>query len=177
MARKDKQSVSDGLAQIFGTGSTDILSDVIHSDQRRAGRGTPDTPSASTDAASSVVAQPTDSAVAQIAGSESANLGSSVVAQLTNSELAHPASSAVAQVTSSSPFHSAMLSLLAQPYETDVRTGPYTVSTMKIPTALVERLGWVSTLTGRTKQELVAEAIRDYLEKVRQEGTQPPVDR
>ncbi len=161
MARKDKQSVSDGLAQIFGTGSADILSDVIHSDQRRAGRGTPDTPPAPADVASSVVAQATDSAVAQIAGSEPANLRSS----------------AVAQVTSSSPFHSAMLSLLAQPYETDVRKGPYTVSTMKIPTALVERLGWVSTLTGQTKQELVAEAIRDYLEKVRQEGTQPPADR
>lgn len=41
-----------------------------------------------------------------------------------------------------------------------------TVSTVKIPTEVWERLGWVAALTGRKKQDIIAEALKDYFRAV-----------
>ena len=59
----------------------------------------------------------------------------------------------------------AVRSILAQPYSTDPGKGPFTTSTVKIPTEIWERLGWVSAWTARPKQEIIAEALKDYLVK------------
>jgi predicted DNA-binding protein len=60
--------------------------------------------------------------------------------------------------------------MLSQPYKADPKKGPFTVSTVKIPTEVSERLGWVATLTGRAKQEILAEALKDYFAKVLEEA-------
>ena len=64
----------------------------------------------------------------------------------------------------------AVLDMLSQPYTADPKKGPYTVSTVKIPTEVSERLGWVATLIGRPKQEILTEALKDYFAKVQKEG-------
>jgi hypothetical protein len=58
--------------------------------------------------------------------------------------------------------------MLGRPYPPDLAKGPFTVTTVKIPTALWERLGWVVALTGQAKQDVLAEALKDRLEKVRE---------
>jgi predicted DNA-binding protein len=60
--------------------------------------------------------------------------------------------------------------MLARPYAADPKKGPSTVSTVKIPTEVSERLGWVATLTGKAKQEILTEALKDYFHKVLKEG-------
>jgi hypothetical protein len=67
---------------------------------------------------------------------------------------------------SSNPMADAVWSMLQKPYTADVRKGPFTVSTVKIPTEVWERLGWVSTLTGQPKQEIISEALKTHFEKV-----------
>ena len=47
---------------------------------------------------------------------------------------------------------------------------PVTVSTVKIPTEVWERLGWVAAITGRTKQDLIAEALKGYFRVVLEGG-------
>jgi hypothetical protein len=64
------------------------------------------------------------------------------------------------------PLRLAVRELLARPYAADAKAGPFTVSTVKIQTEVWERLGWVSTLTDRPKQEILAEALKDYFEKI-----------
>ena len=64
------------------------------------------------------------------------------------------------------PLRLAVRELLARPYTADPKAGPFTVSTVKIPTEVWERLGWVSTLTGRPKQEILAEALKDHFVKI-----------
>jgi len=56
--------------------------------------------------------------------------------------------------------------MLSLPYTADPRKGPYTVSTVKIPTEVWERLGWAASLTERPKQEISAEALNDYYSKI-----------
>jgi hypothetical protein len=68
------------------------------------------------------------------------------------------------------PMAGAVREMLSQPYTADPRKGPFTVSTVKIPTEVSERLGWVSALTGKAKQEILAEALKDYFDKVLKEG-------
>lgn len=68
------------------------------------------------------------------------------------------------------PLRLAVRELLARPYTADPKLGPFTVSTVKIPTEVWERLGWVSTLSGRPKQEILAEALKDHFEKILGEG-------
>lgn len=150
MARKDRDIVNQGLEQIFGSAENDILSNVIQSDQRRTGRNSPIDPE---DAASRLAAN--------ALGSEEANKDASA----DSSAVAHKHSSAVAHEKEDS-VEAAIFKMLATPYRVDSAKGPFTVSTMKIPTILSERLTWVSSLTGRTKQDIVAEALKDYFEKV-----------
>jgi len=47
MPKKDRDAVSEGLSDIFGSGTTDLLSSVIQSDRRRAGRSPESIPSPS----------------------------------------------------------------------------------------------------------------------------------
>src|SRR5262245_43002719 len=68
------------------------------------------------------------------------------------------------------PMAGAVREMLSQPYTADPRKGPFTVSTVKIPTEVSERLGWVAALTGKAKQEILAEALKDYFAKVLKEG-------
>jgi hypothetical protein len=68
------------------------------------------------------------------------------------------------------PLAKAVRDMLSQPYTADPKRGPFTVSTVKIPTEISERLGWVSALTGKAKQEILADALKDYFTKVLKEG-------
>lgn len=67
---------------------------------------------------------------------------------------------------SSNAIADAVWSMLQKPYTADLRKGPFTVSTVKIPTEVWERLGWVSNLTGQRKQEIITEALKSHFEKV-----------
>lgn len=73
-------------------------------------------------------------------------------------------------VATDDPLTAAVRQMLSRPYTADPRRGPFTVSTVKMPTEVSERLGWVATLTGRAKQEILAEALKDYFAKVLREG-------
>jgi hypothetical protein len=64
------------------------------------------------------------------------------------------------------PLTSAMREMLGQPYTAEPRKRAYTVSTVKIPTEVWERLGWAAMLTERPKQEIIAEALKDYFAKL-----------
>jgi hypothetical protein len=64
----------------------------------------------------------------------------------------------------------AIRGMLSKPYTADPKRGPFTVSTVKIPSEISERLGWVATLTGKAKQEILADALKDYFAKVLKEG-------
>ncbi len=68
------------------------------------------------------------------------------------------------------PLAAAVRMMLSQPYKADPKKGPFTVSTVKIPTEVSERLGWVANLTGKPKQEILAEALKDYFAKILKEG-------
>jgi hypothetical protein len=57
----------------------------------------------------------------------------------------------------------AVRAMLARPFTSDPRKGPFTVSTVKIPTEVWERLGWLSAWAGRPKQEILADALREHL--------------
>src|SRR5262245_720448 len=59
----------------------------------------------------------------------------------------------------------AVRTMLAQPYSSDPGKGPFTVSTVKIPTEIWERLCWVSAWTARPKQEIIADALKDHFVK------------
>lgn len=68
------------------------------------------------------------------------------------------------------PMGEAVRALLEKPYTADPQTGPFTVSTVKIPTEVWERLGWVAKFTGRTKQELITEALREHFRRTLRDG-------
>ena len=70
----------------------------------------------------------------------------------------------------SDPLGDAVRELLARPYAGEGSKVPVTVSTVKIPTEVWERLGWVAALTGRTKQDLIAEALKGYFRVVLEGG-------
>jgi hypothetical protein len=60
----------------------------------------------------------------------------------------------------------AVRAMLARPYTSDPRKGPFTVSTVKIPTEVWERLGWLSAWAGRPKQEIIADALREHFMRI-----------
>jgi hypothetical protein len=70
----------------------------------------------------------------------------------------------------SDPLGDAVRELLARPYAGEGSKVPVTVSTVKIPTEVWERLGWVAAITGRTKQDLIAEALKGYFRVVLEGG-------
>lgn len=60
----------------------------------------------------------------------------------------------------------AILDMLGRPYAADPAKGPFTVTTVKVPAEVWERLGWASSLTGRPKQEIIALALKDWFAKL-----------
>jgi len=68
------------------------------------------------------------------------------------------------------PLDQAVRELLARPYTADPKRGPFTVSTVKIPTEVWERLGWVAAVTGRPKQEILADALKDHFDRLLREA-------
>ncbi len=62
------------------------------------------------------------------------------------------------------PLQEAILQLLAAPYPPTLTRGPFTVTSVKIHTEIWYRVGLAATLTGRTKQDILAEALRTYLD-------------
>jgi hypothetical protein len=61
------------------------------------------------------------------------------------------------------PVKQAILQVLSQPFYGDPLKGPYTVTTVKVPTAVWERLALYAQLTGEHKQDILAKALRDFL--------------
>lgn len=61
------------------------------------------------------------------------------------------------------PVRQAILQVLSQPFQGDPLKGPYTVTTVKVPTAVWERLALYAQLTGEHKQDILAKALRDFL--------------
>ncbi len=57
--------------------------------------------------------------------------------------------------------------MLSEPYSTETgRSRQYTVSTVKIPTDVWERLGWVAKFSERKQQDIIADALKDYFQKM-----------
>jgi hypothetical protein len=64
----------------------------------------------------------------------------------------------------------ALAQLLATPVEGDPARGPLQAATVRMPIAVWEQIGWVAAFQGRAKQEVIAEALAAYLERVRMEA-------
>jgi hypothetical protein len=60
--------------------------------------------------------------------------------------------------------------LLATPFPGAPGQGPFQAATVRMPAELWKRVGWVSSLTGRTKQDVIGEALFRYLEQLRSGG-------
>jgi hypothetical protein len=78
---------------------------------------------------------------------------------------AHAPSSGVA-----GPEEQTLAQLLATPFPGDPTQGPFQAATVRMPVELWKRVGWVSSLTGRTKQDVIGEALLRYLEQLRAGG-------
>ncbi|MFL5342817.1 MAG: hypothetical protein ACJ8F7_22005 [Gemmataceae bacterium] len=63
----------------------------------------------------------------------------------------------------------ALAQLLGTPVEGDPARGPLQPATVRMPVAVWEQVGWVAAFQGRAKQEVIAEALVAYLERVRKE--------
>jgi hypothetical protein len=75
-------------------------------------------------------------------------------------------SSAVGSATSSDPVRQAMLGMLGMPYPEDMAEGMMTVTSVKIPKPIWERLEYARTLTKKDKQDIIAEALRLYFDRI-----------
>lgn len=64
------------------------------------------------------------------------------------------------------PVHEAMRQMLRAPYSGDLNKGPATATTIRVPTEIWERLDMASTLESQTKQDIIAEALKQYLKKI-----------
>ena len=64
------------------------------------------------------------------------------------------------------PMADAVRRLLAAPYADGAGRGAVTASTVKLPTEVWERLGWVAKLSGRHKQDVITDALKRYFEHV-----------
>lgn len=113
---------------------------------------------------------PVSSEVARTTSSEASSATSSVPkAQPKAIRTAHfhETSSAKGESNDSeNPVANAMREMLAKRYHADPKKGPFTVSTVKIPTEVWERLGWAATLTDRPKQEIISDALKDYFARL-----------
>lgn len=83
-----------------------------------------------------------------------------------SSAVARTTSSAVGSATGSNPVHDAMRAMLALPYPLGMESGMMTVTTVKIPKPLWERLEYARTLTKKDKQDIIAAALRLYFEQI-----------
>ncbi len=63
-----------------------------------------------------------------------------------------------------------LLQLLKTPLPAEHAKGPFQAGTVRMPVEVWKRVGWVSALTGRTKQDIIGEALRAYLERLPKEG-------
>jgi hypothetical protein len=63
----------------------------------------------------------------------------------------------------------ALAQLLATPLDPGLLEGPFQAGTVRMPTELWKRVGWIASFTGRTKQEIIGEALWSYLERLRNE--------
>jgi hypothetical protein len=141
LAKKDREIVKQGLSDMLGTGS-DLMSNIIDSDRRRAGRTI-------------------DNSAAGSAKKGKENNTSSMVAQTTSSKIVKTTSNK--QLTADDPMRQALLEMLKKPYSSEPQ---FTVTSVKIETEVLQRLGWVSTLTGEAKQDIVSSALKEYFQKV-----------
>jgi hypothetical protein len=66
---------------------------------------------------------------------------------------------------SADPLRDAVKELLSRPYSTE-RKVPLTVSTVKMPSEVWERLGWAAKYSGQTQQDIIADALKDYFQKM-----------
>ncbi len=64
------------------------------------------------------------------------------------------------------PVRLAMLGILAQPYPADMEKGVMTVTSVKIPKPIWERLEYARTITKKDKQDIIAEALRLYFDRI-----------
>lgn len=161
-ALPDSCATSSAVAQIPSSADSSLT------ENQRDNEGSEDPPQATkpprqkrrTGSANAKAAQP------QTKTENNAERASHAVAQTTSSAVAHIPSSAVGSVTGSNPVHDAMLAMLALPYPSDMENGQMTVTTVKIPKPLWERLEYARTVTKRDKQDIIAAAIRLYFEKI-----------
>ena len=107
---------------------------------------------------SSIAAQKPSSAGAQ-------NFGSAV-AQNFGSAVAQKFGSAVRKGSSADPVRQAMLGMLTLPYPEDMGEGAMTVTSVKIPKPIWERLEYARTLTKMDKQDIIADALQIYFELI-----------
>jgi len=63
-----------------------------------------------------------------------------------------------------------LVEMLATPFAVEPGEGPFQAATVRMPAELWKRVGWVSSLTGRTKQDVIGEALFRYLEQLRSGG-------
>jgi hypothetical protein len=63
----------------------------------------------------------------------------------------------------------ALAQLLATPLNSGLLHGPFQAGTVRMPTELWKRVGWIASFTGRTKQEIIGEALLLYLERLKNE--------
>jgi predicted DNA-binding protein len=56
------------------------------------------------------------------------------------------------------------------PLEPGLLHGPFQAGTVRMPAELWKRVGWIASFTGRTKQEIIGEALLAYLERLRNEA-------
>ncbi|MEP7273515.1 MAG: hypothetical protein ABI882_18605 [Acidobacteriota bacterium] len=61
------------------------------------------------------------------------------------------------------PVRQAIIQVLSQPLPADTLKGPFTVTTVKVPTVIWERLALFAQLTGEHKQEIFAKALKEFL--------------
>jgi len=96
------------------------------------------------------------------------------VARTTGNTDLHTDSSKPAKATSSTtysatvlnPVRQAMIEMLAQPYPADMADGVMTVTSVKIPKPVWERLEYARTITKKDKQDIIAEALRLYFDRI-----------
>ena len=67
---------------------------------------------------------------------------------------------------SADPIRAAVKELLSRPYSSGPQKVPLTVSTVKMPHEVWERLGWAAKLTEQTQQDIISEALKDYFQKL-----------
>jgi hypothetical protein len=71
--------------------------------------------------------------------------------------------------TERDPIAGAVKELLSRPYSSEEGKAPLTVSTVKMPSEVWERLGWAAKLTGQAKQDIIRDALKDYFRKLLKE--------